>query len=123
MESIGYMLVYFSRGKLPWQGLKAVSQKEEFDLIKEVKMSTTVEALCRDLPGEFARYLEYSRSLGFEDKPDYDYLRSIFRDLLKCKGSGTITSSIRKLRKDQEGPSTLARALAQHTLSASPAAG
>jgi hypothetical protein len=36
--------------------------------------------------GEFATYLNYCRSLRFEDKPDYAYLRRLFRDLFYRKG-------------------------------------
>lgn len=36
--------------------------------------------------GEFASYLNYCRSLRFEDKPDYAYLRKLFRDLFTKEG-------------------------------------
>jgi casein kinase I family protein HRR25 len=45
------------------------------------KMTTPIEVLCRGFPTEFAVYLNYSRSLRFYDKPDYTYLRKMFRDL------------------------------------------
>ena len=48
----------------------------------EEKMSTPTEVLCRGFPNEFAIYLNYTRSLRFDDKPDYSYLRKIFRDFL-----------------------------------------
>jgi hypothetical protein len=35
---------------------------------------------------EFATYLNYCRSLRFEDKPDYSYLRQIFRNLFHREG-------------------------------------
>lgn len=44
-------------------------------------MVTTTEALCRGLPNEFHTYMNYVRSLRFDDKPDYSYLRKLFRDL------------------------------------------
>jgi casein kinase I family protein HRR25 len=47
----------------------------------EKKMTTPTEVLCRGFPNEFAIYLNYTRSLRFDDKPDYSYLRKIFRDL------------------------------------------
>src|ERR1700760_2319381 len=81
MESLGYVMLYFCRGSLPWQGLKAATKKQKYDRIMEKKMTTPTEVLCRGFPNEFAIYLNYTRSLRFDDKPDYSYLRRIVRDL------------------------------------------
>lgn len=81
LESIGFLLMYFNRGGLPWQGLKANTKKEKYDKISEKKMSTPIEVLCKNVPSDFATYLNYCRSLRFDDKPDYAYLRRLFRDL------------------------------------------
>ncbi|VDL19733.1 unnamed protein product [Hymenolepis diminuta] len=67
LESLGYVLMYFNRGSLPWQGLKA-------------------EALCKGFPAEFAMYLNYCRNLHFEETPDYLYLRQLFRILFRTLG-------------------------------------
>lgn len=45
-------------------------------------MTTTVDALTRGLPEEFNLYLNYCRNLKFEEKPDYGYLRKLFKDLM-----------------------------------------
>jgi len=84
MESLGYVLMYFLRGSLPWQGLKAATKKQKYDRIMEKKMTTPTEYLCRGFPNEFA--LNYCRSLRFDDKPDYSYLRKLFRDLFVREG-------------------------------------
>ncbi|KMU73290.1 casein kinase 1 [Coccidioides immitis RMSCC 3703] len=84
MESLGYVMLYFCRGSLPWQGLKAATKKQKYDRIMEKKMTTPTEVLCRGFPNEFAVYLNYTRSLRFDDKPDYSYLRKIFRDLFSA---------------------------------------
>ncbi|RKF56899.1 Casein kinase I-like protein hhp1 [Erysiphe neolycopersici] len=86
MESLGYVMLYFCRGSLPWQGLKAATKKQKYDCIMERKMTTPVECLCRGFPAEFTVYLNYARSLRFDDKPDYSYLRKIFRDLFVREG-------------------------------------
>ncbi|KAI3333804.1 casein kinase I isoform delta [Ustulina deusta] len=87
LESLGYMLIYFARGSLPWQGLKAATDHEKRELIKQKKMSLSGEELCRDLlPTEFARYIDYTRSLGFRDKPNYGYLRNLFRSRFRSEG-------------------------------------
>ncbi|KAJ3301321.1 serine/threonine protein kinase [Kappamyces sp. JEL0829] len=81
LESLGYVLMYFCRGSLPWQGLKAATKKQKYDRIMEKKMTTPTEVLCKGFPQEFAVFLNYTRTLRFDDKPDYTYLRKIFRDL------------------------------------------
>ncbi|KFY24256.1 hypothetical protein V491_02223 [Pseudogymnoascus sp. VKM F-3775] len=86
MESLGYLMLYFCRGSLPWQGLKAAEAKQKYDSIMAKKMTTCTEVLCHGLPNEFAIYLNYTRSLRFDDKPDYVYLRKIFRDLFVREG-------------------------------------
>jgi hypothetical protein len=79
--------VYFAGGSLPWQGLKATTDKERDERIKEGKESLSGEALCDGvLPGQFATYIDYTRSLGFDDKPDYLYLRRLFRRLFAAEG-------------------------------------
>jgi casein kinase 1 len=81
LEAVGYVLMYFNRGSLPWQGLKANDKKEKYEKIMEKKMSTPVEVLCKHFPCEFVTYLNYCRSLRFEDRPDYAYLRRLLKDL------------------------------------------
>ncbi|XP_006652514.1 casein kinase 1-like isoform X2 [Oryza brachyantha] len=86
LESLGYVLMYFLRGSLPWQGLKAGTKKQKYDRISEKKMLTPVEVLCKSYPSEFVSYFHYCRSLRFEDKPDYSYLKRLFRDLFIREG-------------------------------------
>ncbi|KAJ4833011.1 Casein kinase 1-like protein 10 [Turnera subulata] len=97
LESLGYVLMYFLRGSLPWQGLKAGTKKQKYDKISEKKMVTPVEVfldtlassskvLCKNYPSEFTSYFHYCRSLRFEDKPDYSYLKRLFRDLFIREG-------------------------------------
>ena len=81
LESLGFLLMYFLRGSLPWQGLRAVTKEEKYAKILQKKRSTTIDSLCRGFPPEFALYFNYVRSLGFEERPDYAYLRKIFRNV------------------------------------------
>ncbi|XP_050681996.1 casein kinase I-like isoform X2 [Leptidea sinapis] len=83
MESLGYVLMYFNRGSLPWQGLKAITKKQKYERISEKKMSTPVEVLTKGFPAEFAMYLNYTRGLTFDEAPDYMYLRQLFRILFR----------------------------------------
>lgn len=86
LESLGYVLMYFNRGSLPWQGLKAATKRQKYERISEKKMQTAIEELCKGFPNEFATYLNFCRSLRFEEKPDYSYLRQIFRQLFHRQG-------------------------------------
>ncbi|XP_023212634.1 casein kinase I-like [Centruroides sculpturatus] len=83
MESIGYVLMYFNRGMLPWQGLKAATKKQTYEKITEIKMSIPVKVLCSGFPAEFAAYLNYCRGLRFDETPNYTYLRQLFSNLLR----------------------------------------
>jgi len=86
LESLGYILMYFNMSGLPWQGLKAVTKRQKYECISEKKMSTSIEELCKGHPAEFATFLNYCRSLRFDDKPDYSYLRQVFRNLFHRQG-------------------------------------
>lgn len=86
LESLGYVLLYFARGSLPWQGLKAATEMEKNELIKYRKLNISVTKLCEGLPGEFATYISYTRALKFEDRPNYAYLRRLFRQALVAYG-------------------------------------
>jgi casein kinase I family protein HRR25 len=83
LESLGYVLIYFCKGSLPWQGLKAATKRQKYDRIMEKKMTTPNDILTKGLPKEFLDYMNYIKTLRFEDKPDYPYLRKLFRDLFK----------------------------------------
>lgn len=83
LESLGYVLIYFCRGSLPWQGLKAATKRQKYDRIMEKKMTIPNDVLTKGLPGEFLEYMNYVKNLRFDDKPDYGYLRKLFRDLFK----------------------------------------
>jgi serine/threonine protein kinase len=86
LESLGYVLMYFIRGSLPWQGLKANTKKQKYERIMDRKMSTSTEQLCKGYATEFRSYFEYCRSLRFEDRPDYAYLKRLFKELFYRKG-------------------------------------
>ncbi|KAF8491075.1 kinase-like domain-containing protein [Russula emetica] len=83
LESLAYTIIYSALGELPWTSNSA-GNDEEVVLCK--KTSITVEELCEGLPAPFCKFITYVRSLGFDKKPDYQFLHSI---LLQC--SETVT--------------------------------
>lgn len=86
LEAMGHMFMYFLRGSLPWQGLRADTLKERYQKISETKRSTPIEQLCDGYPEEMATYLMYVRNLDFYGQPDYEYLRKMFKELYRREG-------------------------------------
>ncbi|EIN04824.1 kinase-like protein [Punctularia strigosozonata HHB-11173 SS5] len=86
LESLGHVFMYFLRGGLPWQGLRAQTNKQKYEKIGEKKQTTPIEELCEGFPEEFAIYMNYVRKLGFEENPDYDFLRELFTKVIKTLG-------------------------------------
>ncbi|CAL8081132.1 unnamed protein product [Calicophoron daubneyi] len=85
LEALGHMFLYFLRGSLPWQGLKAENLRDRYQKIGDTKRATPIDVLCQGYP-EMAAYLRYVRSLDFFEEPNYEYLRLIFTDLMQRKG-------------------------------------
>ena len=86
LEAVGYVLVYFAKGRLPWQGLKAKSAHKKYKLILDKKQELSIAQLCHGCPAQFAEYLSYCRSLKFDASPNVAYLRRLFRDLYSTSG-------------------------------------
>ncbi|KAF2211406.1 hypothetical protein CERZMDRAFT_43817 [Cercospora zeae-maydis SCOH1-5] len=87
LESLGYMLVYFMRGRLPWQGLNLPGVEKE-QSVMERKKCLKAEQLCKGLPKEFADYMRYVKCLSHGEMPDYSKLRDLFRNLAKKENLG-----------------------------------
>ena len=85
LESIGYILVYMYKGKLPWQGIKHKDKKERYRLIGEKKESVTEEELCEGMAKEFIVFLKYARNLDYDEKPHYSALKKMFVNLYKSR--------------------------------------
>jgi casein kinase 1 len=81
LEALMYVMIYLMRATLPWQGLDARTKEEKYSRIKQTKVETSVEELCRGLPEEFAEYLRYVKALKFDGRPDYGYLRRLMREV------------------------------------------
>jgi serine/threonine protein kinase len=74
IESFVYILIYFAKGNLPWQGVQTNVKDSHYKQILEIKMNLSPSVLCRGLPSEFEVLIRYSRSLRFEEKPDYNFI-------------------------------------------------
>ena len=86
IEALGYMMVYFLKGSLPWQGMVINDPKKKYDKIKKLKYDIKLEDLCAGLPRECIKFIQYARDMKFEDRPDYSYLRGLLRKAAKNNG-------------------------------------
>ena len=82
IEGIAFNLIYFAKGKLPWQGVKTKNKKEKHKKIMELKEFYNPDKLCEGLPEEFPTLLKYARKLDFEEKPDYKNIKYMFKQLI-----------------------------------------
>ena len=88
LEAAGYMLMYFLRGSLPWQGLQAKTKEERYKKILEKKVEISSKNLCEGFPYEFEKYVEYTKNMEYLDPPDYEMLRGLFSHVIRkmnCK--------------------------------------
>ena len=83
LEGLAYVLIYILKGSLPWQALEGETKEERYQKIFEKKNSITADELCVGLPIEFANFLNYAKSLKFEENPDYSYIKNLFKDLFQ----------------------------------------
>jgi len=79
LETIGYVLVYLACRGLPWQGVKAANLPEKYEKIGQIKEQISTTKLCAGLPSCFQKFIDYSRQLAFEEEPDYEMCKEMFR--------------------------------------------
>ena len=86
LESLSYLILYFLRGSLPWQGLKISSRSKRFKTISNLKKTVKLENLCANFPPEILLFCKYTRKLGFTENPKYEYLKNLFISILNKYG-------------------------------------
>ena len=86
LESLCYLIIYFFKGSLPWQGLKISSRIQRFETITKMKKNIKIENLCEDLPPEIIIFCKYTKKLGFTDSPRYEYMKNLFFSVLNKFG-------------------------------------
>ena len=83
LESLGYMLIYFLKGELPWENIKCSDKTEKKRKIYQIKKNYDLSKLCDEIPEEFKLYLNYVKSLKISEEPDYNYCFSLFYGIFK----------------------------------------
>ncbi|MCJ1345597.1 hypothetical protein MMC31_003805 [Peltigera leucophlebia] len=86
LESLGYVLVRFLHGSLPWDGLRVDDRNEKIKIIHAKKEAFDPSQVGDEIPRELILYFDHVRSLGLNEKPKYTYLRKIFQDLFVRRG-------------------------------------
>ena len=86
MESIAYVLLYFLKGSLPWQGIKEENRQKKYQIIGDKKITISADELCEGCPVEFKQFLEETRALAFDATPDYSHYKELFRNLFIKEG-------------------------------------
>jgi serine/threonine protein kinase len=82
LESLAYIMVYFIKGELPWQNIKAKSRKEKYSKIYQLKKKMVPNELCNFLPEEMKTFLNYILNLSVKVKPDYSKLMNLINNLM-----------------------------------------
>lgn len=82
LESLGYMLIYLYKNKLPWEDIDSNNLRDVAYKLFDIKALFPINDLCKDLPYEMTEYMIYTKSLKFDEKPNYSYLRKLFEIML-----------------------------------------
>jgi serine/threonine protein kinase len=82
LESIGYIIMYFILGHLPWQGLKVNNKEDRYKKICDKKKATSAKELCKGYPIQLEYFINYTRNLKFMEIPDYNYLRNLLKEII-----------------------------------------
>ena len=83
MESVGYVMAYFLRGGLPWQGLKVKTRENKYKNILEKKKEIPSTELFKGFPLEFSEILDNMKNLEYQEEPEYEMLRNKLLSLCK----------------------------------------
>ena len=87
LESLGYMLIYFLKGKLPWQNFLIKNKEERYNKIKQTKKEIAINELCSNCPKEIGQYITYVKNLKFDEEPNYNYIKNLFYEILNKTGN------------------------------------
>ena len=86
LEAVGYVMMYFLRGSLPWQGLSGKNKEERYRRILNKKLDTSAYDLCIGYPNELETYIEYTRNMEYTQEPDYNRIRNLLLKILEREG-------------------------------------
>jgi tau tubulin kinase len=88
LYSLLYVLIECLTGTLPWAHLRGL---QNLDKVRDMKLQYNNEKLVRGLPDPFLQWLNHIRQLRYEDKPDYDLLHNLLKNLFVGNGGSVAT--------------------------------
>ncbi|CAG8544544.1 5575_t:CDS:2, partial [Racocetra fulgida] len=77
LKGASYVLLELLRGDLPWAGVTARNSRQGWAKMLKIKEEIPLEELYDGLPRGFMLYLQYTRSLQYDEEPDYNRLRKL----------------------------------------------
>ena len=86
MESFCYLLLYLMKGALPWDKIKETSEINEILTIYKMKQYMPADEMFKELPYQMSEFYKYCKNLNFDEKPNYNYLRGLLKDILEYIG-------------------------------------
>lgn len=82
LECLGYNLIYWLEGFLPWKDENLLNLPEQVHRMKEIFMADITQMLkllYSNVNLQFiADFMNYVANLGYDERPDYDFCRKIF---------------------------------------------
>lgn len=81
LEAVGYMMINFVTGQLPWEDTQSSNFTQLFGTIGKMKELPEIELMCKSLPPQFCLYMCYVRNLKFDQEPDYDYIEQLIKEI------------------------------------------
>ena len=82
LESLCYVLIFLLNGKLPWQNVTGKNKKDRYHIIYNLKKRIYSSSEYKNIPTVYINFLEYIRSLKYDDKPDYTHYINMFQSEL-----------------------------------------
>ncbi|BFG03165.1 uncharacterized protein DMAD_02486 [Drosophila madeirensis] len=83
LECLGYNLVYWSEGYLPWKDVAQQQQQEKVHRAKELFMTDVSEMLRqfygKQVPKYLGEFLKQIGQLAYQERPNYERYRNIFK--------------------------------------------
>ena len=80
--SLGYVLIFLYKGELPWKIDGRNFNKKLLLEMSHMKETNNDNKLFEGLPKEFKEYILYTQKLKFEEDPDYEYMKGLFKNKL-----------------------------------------
>src|ERR1700761_8912250 len=95
LESLVYSIVYLCHGRLPWQDIITEGlDEQQYEAAVLEKKTAVAETLCQGLPLPFVMFTQHIQSLSFDEKPQYNHLRTLLMQCLALDSQGIVLNPV-----------------------------